>query len=318
MKKNQQTFSFVSQKTGRIDKIIPECLTDYSRSFISQLITDQQIFVNNQAVNKNSLKIKPGDTILINIPLPQPLSISPQKGNLDIVYEDKNFLVINKPPFMPVHTSHGHQNDTLTNIILYHYPEFIHFGPINNIYRPGIVHRLDKDTSGLIVVAKNQPTLNFFQQEIKNHQWKKKYYALVVNNADKSRGVIIKNICRDPHHRQKFITTSLNKGKNAETHYRVVKNYSFHNHNLSLMDINLKTGRTHQIRVHLLSENLPILGDQTYFTKESKQISQLLDTDRQLLHAYLLQIKNPQSNLKQKFQIDLPPDFQKILSQIKK
>lgn len=313
-----RTIKIITQINNRLDKEISNQLPEYSRSFIGSLIKNKQVSINNKIINKNSYKIKQNEKITINIPKTEILKVEPKKGDLDIIFENTDFLLINKPPFLPVHTSHGHQNDTLINILLHHYPKFANFKPINNIFRPGIVHRLDKDTSGLILIAKNQNSLNFFQNEIKNRHWIKKYYALVINNNRKSRGVITKNICRDPHHRQKFTTTHLSKGKTATTEYKIIKNFNYKNNNLSLVDVNLKTGRTHQIRVHLLSENMPIIGDQTYYTKESKQISQLLNINRQLLHAYYLKILNPHDKKKLTFKMNLPKDFDIILSHLKK
>ncbi len=316
---NQQSITFGAQNPGRLDKIIANHLPKYSRAYIAQLIKQQHATVNQNIIDKPSYQVNCDDQIVLKIPPSTPLTISATKGSLDIIYEDQNFICLNKPSNLPVHTSFGHQTDTLVNILLYHYPNFINFQPINNVLRPGIVHRLDKDTSGLIIVAKNQDTLNFFQQEIKNHHWQKKYQALVLNDYGQSRGVIIKNIHRHPHKRQQFTTTKLiNKGKTAETIYQSTSNYQYQNHQFCLLDVEIKTGRTHQIRVHLLSENMPIIGDQTYFNKDSKKISQLLKINRQLLHAYYLKIRNPQTLKTQIFQINLPLDFQKILSIIKK
>jgi len=165
------------------------------------------------------------------------------------------------------------------------------------------------NTSGIIVVAKNQPTLNKFQQDIKNRQWKKTYLAWVLNNSQKGRGVIQKNIIRHPQHRQKFTVTTSEKGKTAITNYKIVDNFMFEKNTISLLEVQIKTGRTHQIRVHLLSESLPVLGDEVYYTKESRIISKKIGIKRQLLHAHQLTIFDPATNRPQSFVAPTPPDF---------
>ena len=292
----------------RLDKCIAKHITNLSRGYISALIKTGNIQVNKTKIIKPSHKVKKTDIITIILPPPKKLTLKPQKADLDIVFSNQDYLVINKPPGMTVHPSHGHTENTLVNVLLYHYPEFKNFEPINNIYRPGIVHRLDKNTSGLLIVAKNQSTLKKFQADIKERKWKKYYYALVLNNNQYDRGVINKNIIRNPHDRKKFSPTNTAKGKTAITKYKTLKNYHFNNHHISLLEINIITGRTHQIRVHLASENIFILGDTSYFNKDSKKITKLLRINRQLLHAFKLIISDPK-NKKQKYEIKLPDDF---------
>lgn len=298
-----------SPQSGRLDKILVKELTSMTRNQISLLIKGGHIQVNQSITKKTGHKIKSGDTITVTIPQSKKLSLKPLKAPLDIVYESNDYLIINKSPFLPVHPSHGHPDDTLVNILAYYYPKFKDFDPINNTLRPGIVHRLDMNTSGLIVVAKNQTTLNQFQQDIKDKKWQKTYLAWTLNNSQKGRGVIKKNIIRHPKHRQKFTATNTNQGKTALTRYKVIKNFEFENNTLSLLEIQIETGRTHQIRVHLLHENLPILGDELYQTKDSKIIGKILGINRQLLHAGQLTIIDPQTKRSKSFTSPTPSDF---------
>jgi 23S rRNA pseudouridine1911/1915/1917 synthase len=310
MKKN----SFTAKSNTRIDLSIKSEYPDLSRNFITSLIKQKLVNINNVTILKSSSLVKPNDIIEFCLPKPQTQNITPLDSPLDIIYEDNDILVINKPPFLPVHPSHGHQHDTLINILIHHYPEFKNFEAINGIYRPGIIHRLDKDTSGILVIAKNQKSMKTLQTDIKDKIWTKKYQAIVLNDSQKGRGVITKNIVRSSSDRQKFGISNLNKGKTAITNYSVLENYDYNKHHFSLVDIHIETGRTHQIRVHLLSENMPILGDTVYHTKDSQKISKSLNIDRQLLHAYSLEIIHPITKTKLKFTSQIPPDFEKIIS----
>lgn len=302
-------YSVISTSIDRLDKIIAQKFPHFSRSYISQLIKNNFVQINNTIITKPAHQSRVGDNITIKIPPPTLIELIPKNEKLDIIFANQDILVINKPPFLPVHPSHGHVNDTLINILIHHFPKFKEFAPINGIHRPGIVHRLDQNTSGLIVVAKNQTAQQKLSQDLKNKKWTKKYLAVVLNNLEKSKGVIQKNIIRDPHHRQKFTTTSLDKGKTAITHFKVIKNINIAKQNLSLVEILLETGRTHQIRVHLASEDMPILGDNLYFSKESQKISKLLKINRQLLHSYYLKIIHPTTSKPIKFETNPPTDF---------
>ncbi len=306
--------NFINKSQNRIDLAIKTTYPHLSRTFISDLIKQQCVLVNQQFINKPSLQVKPHDNIIIHIPVPQPSNIVPYDQPLNIVYEDNDLLVINKPPFLPIHPSYGHQNDTLVNILIYHFPSFKDFSAINGIFRPGIIHRLDMNTSGLLVVAKNQPSMNILQNDIQNRKWTKKYYALVLNNNNRSRGLINTNIVRCTSDRKKYCPTHLNQGKSAITNYATIQNYQYQSNQISLTDIQIETGRTHQIRVHLLSEDMPILGDPLYHNKESQKLSKMLHIKRQLLHAYHLEIFHPITQEKLIFNLPLPDDFQQIIS----
>lgn len=312
-------YKFKNEYSERLDIAISKHLKQYSRSYINFLIKNSHLAINGNNIVKPSYHAKIGDLINIEIPETSTLNLNPKNSPLDIVFENNDLIVINKPSEITVHPSYGHNDDTLVNILIYHYPDLKKtFSAINNIHRPGIVHRLDKDTTGLIIIAKNQTTLNQLQQDLKNKLWQKKYYALVLNNEHKIKGTINKNIIRNQYNRKQFTSTATEKGKTAITKYKVKKNFTLNGNNLSLMEVELETGRTHQIRVHMLSENMPLIGDQTYCTKQSKEISKKLSVARQLLHAFSLKIKNPSTKKKMTFSAPLPNDFQDIIQLIEK
>ncbi len=309
---------FTSTSAGRLDKIINSHIDDLSRNYISKLIKDNHITVNNILTNKPSTNVKVGDIIQFTIPPAISQDIVPKNDHLDIVFEDKHMFVINKPPHLPVHPSYGHFDDTLVNILMYHYPKFKTFAPINGIHRPGIIHRLDQDTSGLIVIAKTVQAMQKLANDLKNKKWTKKYFALCLNNTNKTNGTITKNIIRNPRDRKKFIATSFDRGKTAITHYQSLENYTYQKNTISLMDISIETGRTHQIRVHLNSEKMPILGDKQYFTKESQKFSKTLQIDRQLLHSYYLKLIHPDNGKIIEFSTPKPLDFKQAINNLKK
>ncbi len=309
---------FKSKTQDRLDKVINSYLTDFSRNYIATLIKSKNVRVNNEILLKPAYIVKVGDSIVIDIPKSISQDLLPLDAPLDVIHEDDDLLVINKSPFVPVHPSHGHSNDTLVNILIHHYPEFKNFEPINGIHRPGIVHRLDKDTSGIITIAKNQKSMQKLSSDLKNRKWTKKYVALVLNNTQKTKGTISKNIIRHPKDRKKFITTTFDKGKSAITHYRVLENYEFEKNLFSLVEINIETGRTHQIRIHLSSENMPVLGDSMYNSRESKKLSKHLQIKRQLLHSFYLELPHPSKKEKVVFLSDYPEDFVKIIEKISK
>lgn len=310
---------FQSSNAGRLDLVIKKQLPAYSRSFINSLIKNNSVAINSLTVNKPSHMAKQGDKIKIIIPPAKSLNLIPLSGQIKILYEDHNLLAIDKPAGLPVHPSHGHSQDTLINLLIYQYPDFAkQFLPINNIHRPGIVHRLDKDTSGIIVIAKNQSTLNSLQEQIRQKLWAKKYLTLALNPIKQSRGEIQENIIRDRHHRQKFTITASGRGKSAHTSFQVKENYIFQQKFISLLDIQIYTGRTHQIRVHLSHHNMPILGDKIYNSKNSQLISKRLSITRQLLHAYYLKIINPDTKKEIIINSALPNDFSNVISKLKK
>ncbi len=229
---------------NRIDKYLSIVLTDFSRTRISALIEEGNVFVNNKE-SKGSYKVKVNDEVSVDIPEVKELEINKEDIPLDIVYEDDDILIINKPQGMVVHPSNGHYEHTLVNAILYHCHNL---SGINGVTRPGIVHRIDKDTSGLICVAKNDAAHHALAEQLKDHSMARTYTALVRGVIPENSGEINLPIGRDPNNRQKMGVTRTNS-KEAITYFKVLKRFKEH----TLVECHLKTGRTHQIRVHLSS-----------------------------------------------------------------
>ena len=259
----------------RIDAYLSEILKE-SRTKIQELIKSENIKVNG-VKTKSSYKLEKGDEVYINIPEAKQVDIIAQDINIDIVYEDKYLLIVNKKAGMVVHPSKGHEQNTLVNALLYKVGDL---SGINGEIRPGIVHRLDKDTSGLIIIAKDDKTHNLLTEMFKNKEIKKIYYAIVKGSMNKQSGTLISNIGRDEKDRKKM-SVKKDGGKEAITNYDVIDK----NEKYSLVRLNLKTGRTHQIRVHLSHFFFPIIGDSVYGRKD--------EFSRQMLHAYELSFIHP-------------------------
>ena len=259
----------------RIDAYLSEILKE-SRTKIQELIKSENIKVNG-VKTKASYKLEKGDEVYINIPEAKQVDIIAQDIDIDIVYEDKYLLIVNKKAGMVVHPSKGHEQNTLVNALLYKVGDL---SGINGEIRPGIVHRLDKDTSGLIIIAKDDKTHNLLTEMFKNKEIKKIYYAIVKGSMNKQSGTLISNIGRDEKDRKKM-SVKKDGGKEAITNFDIVDK----NEKYSLVRLNLKTGRTHQIRVHLSHFFFPIIGDSVYGRKD--------EFPRQMLHAYELSFIHP-------------------------
>lgn len=259
----------------RIDAYLSEILKE-SRTKIQELIKSENIKVNSMKT-KASYKLEKGDEVYINIPDAKQVDIIAQDIDIEIVYEDKYLLIVNKKAGMVVHPSKGHEQNTLVNALLYKVGDL---SGINGEIRPGIVHRLDKDTSGLIIIAKDDKTHNLLTEMFKNKEIKKIYYAIVKGSMNKQSGTLISNIGRDEKDRKKM-TVKKDGGKEAITNFDIVDK----NEKYSLVRLNLKTGRTHQIRVHLSHFFFPIIGDSVYGRKD--------EFPRQMLHAYELSFIHP-------------------------
>lgn len=259
---------------SRLDVYLSSIL-DESRTRIQDLIKSGNILVNGLKT-KGSYKLVKGDELTVNIPELKELDIKPQNIKLDIVYEDKYLLVVNKPAGMIVHPAKGHVDGTLVNALLYNIKDL---SGINGTLRPGIVHRLDKDTSGLIIVAKDDKTHQLLTDMFKNKEIEKIYYAIIKMDLKKESGRIETYIGRDKKDRKKMSVNS--EGKFAITNFKRID----HNAKYSLLKINLETGRTHQIRVHMSHFFAPIIGDSVYGRKD--------EFNRQMLHAYSLKFKHP-------------------------
>jgi 23S rRNA pseudouridine1911/1915/1917 synthase len=277
-----------------------------SRSQIDRLIKNGQVKLNNAAA-KPSYKVKRDDRIIVRVPPAKEIIARPEDIPLDIVYEDKDIIVLNKPPGIVVHPAAGNLRGTLVNALLHHCRDLAGIG---GSIRPGVVHRLDKDTSGLIVFAKNDASHQDLARQFKNREVKKTYLALVHGEMKNDSGVIDAPLGRHPVHRKKMAVISSEgvKKREALTCYRVVKRFSAAGGKYTLVELDLKTGRTHQIRVHLSYIRHPVVGDRTY-----SKIKDEFGAPRQLLHASRLSFNHPVTGKFLEFRSDLPEDMEKVL-----
>lgn len=284
----------------RLDLFLSEYYENLSRTYLQKLIKEDCILVNGVAKKKNYI-LQNGDEIEINIPKPQLLKVEAENLDIEIVYEDDYLAVVNKPRGMVVHPAPGNYSGTMVNALLYRLGTLSN---INGVIRPGIVHRLDKDTTGLLVVAKNNVVHQSLSLQIKEYKAERIYVALVHGLVKDNQGIIDLPIGRDQNDRKKMAVTDKNS-KSAITNYEVIRHYKKY----SLMKLQLETGRTHQIRVHLSYLGYPIVGDMLYGRKENQ-----FKFHGQLLHAKRLAFFHPIRNIKMEFDSDLPADFQKILT----
>jgi 23S rRNA pseudouridine1911/1915/1917 synthase len=295
-----EKYSFLSDSSGvRLDKFIGESCPELSRTHAQKLIAEGLITVNGR-VAKASLKLNTGDKVDIVIPPTPPSRLSPEAMPLNIIYEDDDLLVVDKPAGLTVHPAPGHPGHTLVNAILAHYPHLVDIG---DSLRPGIVHRLDKDTSGVMLVAKNRAAQAKLAEQFKAHSVSKSYLVLVKGKLTPENGIIEAAIGRDPQHRQRMAVVS--RGREARTEYRVIRYIG----NYSLLEITPETGRTHQIRVHLAAIGFPVVGDATYGVKSPH-------LPRQFLHASKIGFNLPLTGKYVEFESKLPPDLEQALREI--
>ena len=287
----------------RLDKFLSNHFSELSRTHIDKIIDDGNCKVNGKTA-KSSLKLKLNDVLEIDIPEAKPLEIEKEDIELDIVYEDQDSIIINKPQGMVVHPANGHYEHTLVNAILHHCQDL---SGINGVMRPGIVHRIDKDTSGLICVAKNDKAHLFLADQLKDHTMSRKYTALVRGVIPENSGEINMPIGRDRNNRQKMAVTRTNS-KEAVTYFTVLKRFS----NNTLIECRLKTGRTHQIRVHMSYIGFPVEGDPLYCGKKYDTLYK----NGQLLVATSLKLIHPSSKEEMEFNIDLPDYFKEIVDHL--
>jgi 23S rRNA pseudouridine1911/1915/1917 synthase len=286
----------------RLDVFLNEHYDKLSRSYIQKLIKDEMILVNELPAKKNYL-LKSGDVIQVNVPEPEPLKIEAEDIELEIIYEDQHIAVVNKPRGMVVHPAKGNYNRTMVNALMF---KLDNLSSINGIIRPGIVHRIDKNTTGILVVAKDDFSHQSLSKQIKEHKAARKYVALVHGKVKNDFGTISLPIGRDSRNRKKMGVTT-NNAKEAVTHYKVLKNFG----DYTLLELQLETGRTHQIRVHLSYLGHPIVGDEVYGRKNNA-----FKMKGQLLHAKSLSFNHPINNKLMSFNVDLPKDFKNILSKL--
>ena len=282
----------------RLDKYLAQALPQFSRSYMKKLIDQSYILVNGRSA-KVSQKLKETDTITAILPPPS-TNPSPEPISLTIIYEDDETLVIDKPAGLTVHPSPGHPDHTLVNAILSLCPTIV---SNTDPTRPGIVHRLDKDTSGLIVIAKNDFSQKYLAEQFKNRTVRKGYLVLVQGKLSPEQGIIEASIGRDPRYRKRM--TIVEKGKEASTEYKVIEYLG----DYSLLEVIPFTGRTHQIRVHLSAIDYPVVGDSIYGIKA-------IFLDRQFIHAYLLGFRLPSTNQYQEFTSTLPADLEQALKSL--
>ena len=287
----------------RIDKYISNKIEGKSRSFLKRLIDTGSVTVN-ETIQKSSYKVVSGDNIHIVMPKPMVLDILPENIDLDIIYEDEDLVVINKAKGVVVHPAPGVYTGTLVNALLYHCKNL---SGINGVIRPGIVHRIDKDTTGILVVAKNDEAHAFLSDQFKEHSIKREYYALVEGKFMKTEGYIDKPIAR--HKRDRIKMAIDLDGKRAVTHYEVLEQYD---NGTSLVKCSLETGRTHQIRVHMASISHPLVGDTIYGLKKQRY-----KLDGQVLHAKTLGFIHPTKKEYMEFDSDLPKYYEDILNNLR-
>lgn len=288
----------------RLDKFISENIEDISRSYAAKLAEDGKItLIGGKVLNKN-YKTVAGDIILIDLPEPEALDVLPENIPLDIIYEDDDLLVVNKAQGMVVHPAPGNFSKTLVNALMYHCGD--NLSAINGTIRPGIVHRIDKDTSGLLVVAKNNNAHNSLSEQIKDKKAVRKYYALLNGNI-RENGTVNKPIARHPKDRKKMAIVM--GGREAVTHYNVLKNYGKY----TLTECILETGRTHQIRVHMASLGHSVVGDKTYGIKKEE-----FKLEGQLLHAKTIGFNHPRTGEYMEFSSEIPEYFQSVLNKLNK
>lgn len=285
----------------RIDKALAVLQPDMSRSYIQKMIKDGKVFVNQKVIKAN-YKLESTDEITVHVPEPVKLDIQPEKMDLDILYEDEDIIVINKAKSVVVHPAAGHYSGTIVNGLLYHCDGQL--SGINGILRPGIVHRIDMNTTGAIVACKNDIAHRFIAEQLKEHSITRKYEAIVYNRFQQEQGTVDAPIGRHPIDRKKMAINYKN-GKHAVTHYRVLQSLKG---NYSHIECELETGRTHQIRVHMTSINHPLLGDDVYGPAKSP-----IRLQGQTLHARILGFIHPTTKQYVEFEAPLPEYFEKLL-----
>ncbi len=291
-------------KDIRIDKYISSKLENISRVAVQRMIENGDILVNGKVV-RTSYKIQESDKIEITLEEPKEAHLKPEDIPLDIVYEDNDILVVNKQKGLVVHPGNGNPNGTLVNAIMAHCKDSL--SGIGGEIRPGIVHRIDKDTSGLLIIAKNDKAHINLSEQIKNHEVKKTYLALVRGRIKEQEATIDMPIARDEKNRIKMAVDK--NGKSAITHFKVLKKYE----NYTFLEVNIETGRTHQIRVHLSKIGFPLVGDSVYSNGKNS-----FGVQGQMLHSYRLEFKHPVTGETLKLEAKLPKYFQDVLDKLDK
>ena len=305
MKDQIFTFEYTGPDEQRLDKYLVICLPDYSRSRLQGLIADGLVLINQVPARKSGQLLEAGDVVEVRIPPTAPSSLVPEDIPLDIIYEDEHLMVINKPAGMVVHPALGHATGTLVHAALAHAPEMEGIG---GEQRPGVVHRLDKDTSGLILLAKDDKTHHWLQDQFRLRKVKKVYIALVDGHPPTPQGRIEASIGRDSAHRQQLAVVPDTKGRSASSEYFTLERFPEH----TLLEVMPQTGRTHQIRLHLAYIRCPIVGDKVYGHKKSS-----LPLDRHFLHASKLTVTLPDEATPRVFEAPLPAELLEVLKNLR-
>lgn len=303
---NVLSFTVASDTVSvRIDRYLTEQCPELSRSYIQKLLKDQKVKADHKTVKAN-YKVQPGQEIVVEIPDAEPLDIQPEDIPLDILYEDPYLLVVNKPKGMVVHPAAGHTGGTLVNAVMAHCGE--NLSGINGVLRPGIVHRIDKDTTGALLVCKTDEVHRSLAEQLKEHSIKRRYRAIVRGNLKEDTGTIEGPIGRHPTDRKKMAINYKN-GKDAVTHYKVLERFGQYTY----VECRLETGRTHQIRVHMSSIGHPLLGDTVYGSGKDP-----FHLEGQTLHAMILGFIHPITGKYMEFSAPLPEYFLKLLEKLRK
>ena len=304
-----QNFHFLiseEYENERLDKSLSELTDDtVSRSFLQKLIKDNQVYVNEK-IQKASYRLKTGDNVSFFLPEQIEPDIETENIPLDILYEDEDVIVVNKPKDMVVHPSAGHYTHTLVNGLMYHCKGSL--SGINGVLRPGIVHRIDKDTTGSVIVCKNDMAHQNIAEQLKEHSVTRKYCAICFGVIKEEEGTVNAPIRRDEKERKKM-SVNYKNGKNAITHYRVIERFREYTY----IECRLETGRTHQIRVHMASIGHPLMGDVVYSSKKWPY-----NTNGQVLHAYILGFTHPSSGKYIETQAPIPDYFEAVLDKLRK
>lgn len=302
--KRELQYEVTAEEDGlRLDQYIAGRCMDLSRSYIQKLIKESRVTINKNIQTKTKTAVQESDIVNVFFPDPKELEIKPQDIPLDILYEDNDVLVVNKPKGMVVHPAPGHYEDTLVNAVLYHCRD--NLSGINGVLRPGIVHRIDKDTTGALIVCKNDKAHQKIADQLRAHTITRSYRAIVYNNFSEDEGMINAPIGRHPTNRKKRMVTEKNS-KEAITHYKVLDHL---NHKFNYIECRLETGRTHQIRVHMSHIGHPLLGDEVYGPANSK----FKNLQGQTLHAATLGFIHPTTEEYMEFSAPLPDYFEKLL-----
>ena len=300
------SYKFIADDEVRIDVFLSSVYADASRTYIQKLIKDGNILLNGKPCNKSSYNVKEDDEVILNVPNPIPLEIKPENIPLDIIYEDDDVVIVNKPKGMVVHPAPGHLNDTLVNALLYHCKDCL--SGINGILRPGIVHRIDKDTSGSLIICKNDASHRFIADQLKEHSITRIYLGIVTGHLKESNGTVDVFIDRDKNDRKKMAVCDKLHGKHAITHYKVLESFDGYD----LVEFKLETGRTHQIRVAMKYLNHPLLGDYVYGASNNK-----FGVEGQVLLAKTIGFIHPATKEYVEFEAPINPEFLSILDKLR-